>query len=189
MNALLLITAMLAAEPDLAAYKKACADRAKDQITGLVANLEGAKGAERQKIRDQIAKLKSKPPLIGITSLEKPGAIGTITRQLIVKDTAGPSAKVALIVGVYNTDAIPDGLRLPLGSANRIAQMREKIGEKEGPTMIIDDVDSTQWKVGDTITLPPDQIFVVESPMVVRAIQPTAAVKAMRERMAAAKNK
>lgn len=177
--AVLLVCAVLGADPkpDLKTYQAKAKDNHTSTINGLLANIEGSTGEERAKYKERLAAARKLGPTwpLPLMMLDKVGTVGTIERKLVVVDTAGPSVKVRPIIEQRKY--------------NRAGTAFVPIGEKEGPEIIIDGVDSTGWKKGETINLPADQLFWVSAPMVLKAVKPSAAAQKLMAEVEAAKTK
>lgn len=175
--AVVLMLAVVGADPkpDLKTYQQKAKERHSSTVSGLLVNINGAKGAERETYKERLAAARKLGPTweLLLTELDKPGTVGTFTRKLVVQDTAGVSVKVRPMIELRKWNAA--------GTAFT------PLGEREGPTMVIDGVDSRQWKQGDTITLPADQLFYVTQKLVLKAVKPSAEVVKLYAEIEAAK--
>lgn len=175
MQAVLIIALALSAalsadpSPDLAAYRKACLAEGKKQIDQLTADLRTAAKADRPAISAKIQALRKSPPLIGLPDFN-PGSVGTLTRQLKVIEAKGAkSATVCVLIPIYDTDGIRGAA--PLGTARKIAQLRTKVGDKDGPPFALVGIDAKGWQAGELVTLPADQVFAVRADGTVEAVE------------------
>jgi hypothetical protein len=76
--------------------------------------------------------------------------VGTIRRELKVIDVKGDtSATVCVLIPIYDTDGIRGSA--PLGTARKIAQLRTKIGDKDGPPFALAGIDATGWQAGAVV--------------------------------------